>query len=59
MATYGFYPQDLFFCFVKWQDGYHDYSGDELNSILNQSQTITFFSIVIMQTGKNKFINKI
>jgi len=47
----GIPPQDLFFAYDKFSDGFHGYTQDELNEILWTGQTIYFVTLVISNFG--------
>ncbi len=54
MAVYhNIMPGDLFFDFGEWNDGYKGIDQIKLNEIINQGQTVTYVSLVMMQIFGN------
>ena len=54
----GFEPSQVFLAYDKWTDGYGGKSQSQLNSLLYNGQTISFASLVIVQTFGNVFITR-
>ena len=59
MGMYGHLaPSDVFLAYDKWTDGYMGLSGDKLNDLVNTGQTVTFATLVIIQTFGNVYITR-
>ena len=51
-------PSHVFFAFDKWKDGYQGKSQEELDHLMFTGQTVTFTTLVMIQTFGNIFITR-
>ena len=59
LGVYGsFSPSQIFLAFDKWQDGYCGHSQADLQNFQNVGQTVTFATLVIVQTFGNVYITR-
>ena len=54
----GFAPSQVFFAYDKWDNGYLNRTVDELQHYQNTGQTVTFATLVIIQTFGNVYITR-